>query len=161
MADWSHLKAKVSECAAISICGQTGKTRNPNLILSDKMIPYLGNKSVSFLGLPINAEMAYIKEQLAQKLKKFLTVTNTSPLSRQQKLRVYKNVICPRLSWLLSLSDLSLSWVESMLESQVTRMLKKWCGLSRQADPSRIYLSKANGGLNMPTITSCYKKAQV
>ena len=43
----------------------------------------------------------------------------------------------------------------------MTKMLKNWCGLSRSADPSHIYLSKANSGLNIPTITSCYKKAQV
>ena len=100
-----------------------------------------------------------IKEQLALKLETFLTVTDQSPLSRQQKLRVYKDAICPRLSWLLSLTDLPLSWVERMLKPQVTKMLKNWCGLSRSADSSRIYLSKANDGLNIPTITSCYKKA--
>ena len=124
------------------------------------MISYLGNKSVSFLGLPINAFLSTdgIKEQLEQKLEKFLAVTNRSSLSHQQKLRVYKDSICQCLSLLLSLSDLPLSWVECMLEPQMTRMLKKWCGLSRSADPSHIYLSKANGGLN---ITSCYKKAQV
>ena len=118
---------------------------------------------MSFLVLPINALFSIddVKIQLAQKLEKFITVTDRSPLSCQQKLRVYKDAICPRLFWLLSLSDLPLSWVERMLEPQVTRMLKKWRGLSRSADPSRIYLSKANGGINMPIITSHYKKAQI
>ena len=138
--DWSLLKAKVLKCAAISICGQTGKTSNPHLVLSNAKIPYLGNKSMSFLGLPINAVHSTdcIKEQLALKLEKFLTVTDRSTLSRQQKLRVYKDAICPRLSWLLSLTDLPLSWVKRMLEPQVTKMLKNWCGLSRSADPSVI-----------------------
>ena len=53
--DWSLLKAKVPKCAVISICGQTGKTSNPHLVLSNAKIPYLGNKSMSFLGIPINA----------------------------------------------------------------------------------------------------------
>ena len=81
--DWSLLKAKVPKCAAISICGQTGKTRNPHLVLSNAKIPYLGNKSMSFLGLPINAVLSTdgIKEQLALKLEKFLTVTDRSPPS--------------------------------------------------------------------------------
>ena len=115
--DWSLLKAKFPKCAAISICGQTGKTSNPHLVLSDGKIPYLGNKSMPFLWLSINAVLSTdgIKEQLALKLEKFLTVTDRSPLSRQQKLRGYKDAICPRLSWLLYLTDLPLSWVERML----------------------------------------------
>ena len=40
-------------------------------------------------------------------------------------------------------------------------MLKKWCGLSHPADPSRIFLTKANGGLGIPSLTTCYKKAQI
>ena len=41
------------------------------------------------------------------------------------------------------------------------RFLKKWCSLSRSADPARIFLSKTNGGLDIPSITTCLKKAQV
>ena len=43
----------------------------------------------------------------------------------------------------------------------LTRFLKKWCGLSRSADTARIFLSKASGGLDIPSITTCFKKAQV
>ena len=47
-----------------------------------------------FLGLPINAVLSTgIKEQLALKLEKFLTVTDQSPLSRQQKLECTKDVL--------------------------------------------------------------------
>ena len=160
---WSLLKAKVSKCSAISINGQTGRTTNPRLHIAQEMIPYLGNRSTSFLGLPINATLSLdsIKLQLQSKLEKFLTVTDQSPLSRQQKLKIYRNAICPRLTWLLSLADIPLTWVERTLEPPVTKLLKKWCGLSRSADPARIFISKPKGGLDIPSIASCFKKAQV
>ena len=161
--DWSLLKAKVSKCAATSIDGQTGRTTNPRLHITQEKIPYLGSNFTSFLGLPINATLSLdsIKEQIHSKLEGFLTATDHSPLSRQQKLRIYRLAICPRLTWLLSLTDLPLTWVERTLEPLATRLLKKWCGLSRSADPARIFLSKASGGLDIPSITTCFKKAQV
>ena len=161
--DWSLLKPKVPKCAAMSINGQTGRTANPRLHISHEKMPFLGNNSTSFLGLPINATLSMdsIKEQIQSKLDRFLTVTDRAPLSRQQKLKMYCMAICPRRTWLLSLADLPLTWVERTLEPPVTRFLKKWCSLSRSADPARIFLSKTNGGRDIPSITTCFKKAQV
>ena len=105
--------------------------------------------------------MYHIKDQIQTKLKRYLHSADQSPLSRQQKLRIYKDAILPRLSWLLSLIDLPLSWVERSLEPLVTKLLKNWCGLSRSADPSRIFLSRTNGALGIPPVTTCYKKAQL
>ena len=125
----------MSKCAATSIDGQTGRTTNPGLHITQEKIPYLGSNFTSFLGLPINATLSLdsIKEQIHSKLEGFLAA-DQSPLSRQQKLRIYRLAICPRLTWLLSPTDLPLTWVERTLEPLVTRLLKKWCGLSRSAD---------------------------
>ena len=116
-----------------SIDGQTGRTTNPGLHITQEKIPYLGSNFTSFLGLPINATLSLgsIKEQIHSKLESFLTATDQSPLSRQQKLRIYRLAICPRLTWLLSLTDLPLTWVERTLEPLATRLLKKWYGISR------------------------------
>ena len=86
--DWSLLKAKVPKCAAISIHGHMGKCTNPHLSISNERIPFLGSKSTSFLGLPVNATLSTdsIKEQLQQKLERYLNLTDQSPLSRQQSL---------------------------------------------------------------------------
>lgn len=89
--------------------------------------------------------MDSIKEHVQSKLERFLTVTNRAPLSRQQKLKMYRMDICSHLTWLLSLADVLLTWVELTLEPLVTRFLKKWCSLSRSADLARISLSKSNG----------------
>ena len=48
----------------------------------------------------------------------------------------------------------------SNLEAIATRFLKKWVGLARPADPSRLYLLKTKGGLGLPAISTTYKKQQ-
>ena len=39
-----------------------------------------------------------------------------------------------------------------------TRHLKKWSGLARSADPARLYVPKAKGGLELPPISLMYRK---
>ena len=85
--DWFLLKAKVPKCAAISICGHPGQCS----------IPFLGSNLIFFLGLPLNAALSteHIKDQTLTKLERYLHATDQSPLSHQQKLRIYKDAILP------------------------------------------------------------------
>ena len=71
------------------------------------------------------------------------------------------DAILSRLSWLLSLTNLPLSWVARSLEPLVTKLLKNWCSLRRSADPFCNFLSRTNRGLGIPPVTTCHKKAQL
>ena len=46
----------------------------------------------------------------------------------------------------------------SAQRQEATWYLKRWCGLARSADTSRLFLPKANGGLDLPELTTMYKK---
>ena len=84
-----------------------------------------------------------------------------TPVTRQQKLRLYRAGICPRMSWDLTINSLPLSWVTGTLEATATRFLKRWSGLAKSADTARLYLPQSQGGLNLPPISLLYKKHQV
>ena len=61
---------------------------------------------------------------------------DTSLVTRQQKLRLYKQGVCPRLSWALLVDEFSITWLERDLQPLATRFLKKWTGLTRSANTS-------------------------
>ena len=42
-----------------------------------------------------------------------------------------------------------------------TRFLKRWSGLAKAADTSRLYIPRSQGGLNLPPISLLYRKHQV
>ena len=46
------------------------------------------------------------------------------------------------------------------MEAMATKFLKKWIGLARSTDTSRLYLPKSEGGLELPAISTLYKKQQ-
>jgi hypothetical protein len=87
-----------------------------------------------------------------------LQKVNETPITRQQKIKLFKVSICPRLTWDLSISDLPVSWLQNTLQPIATRFLKRWSGLAKSADPNRLFLPKSNGGFELPHLTTLYKK---
>ena len=86
---------------------------------------------------------------------------DAAPVTRRQKLRLYKAGICPRLSWLLNIEELPFTWVERKLEATATWFLKKWAGLAKSANTSLLYLLQKMGGLNLPSLSVFHKQLQV
>ena len=78
-------------------------------------------------------DTAHAKEGLINRLQQMLDRVDACPVTRHQKLRLYKAGICPRLSWLLTIEELPITWVERQLEAMATRYLKKWAGLAKSA----------------------------
>ena len=161
--DWALMKAEVNECVAVAITGQTGRVYDPKLAMAGEPLPLLADKAVKFLGLPITTrfDSKEIKSSLMSKLDNYLTRVHKAPLSRQQKLHIYNEALIPCLNWLLTIADLPLTLVERTLEPPARKYLKMWSGLPRCADPSRLYLPRSLGGLEMPSLPTVFKKLQV
>ena len=90
-----------------------------------------------------------------------LESVDTCPLTRGQKLKMYRGGVCPHLTWLLTIEDLPISWVEKNLDSAAIRYVKKWAGLAKSANPTLLFLPHKMGGLNLPLISILYKRLQV
>ena len=121
-------------CIAIAITGQTGKVFDPKLKMVENSLPFLADKAVKLLGLPITTrfdseEIEEIKSSLVSKLDTYLTQAHKSALTQQQKLRIYKGALKPHLDWLLTIADLPLTWVQRTIKPQAGKYLKIWSGL--------------------------------
>ena len=158
--DWSGMRANVPKCVSVAIKASTGKAYNPNLKLNNEPIPYLGETTFRFLGAPvaIHSTSDQSREHLVSKLTSMLEKIDATSITRQQKLKLFKVSICPRLTWDLSISDLPISWLQRHLQPIATRFLKRWSGLARSADPNRLFLPRTNGGLELPHLVTMYKK---
>ena len=160
---WSGMRAKVCKCHCMALQGSTGKLIDPQLQLAGETIPFIANNSIKFLGMRIQVphDATATKETLTANLKRMLQAVDKCPLTSRQKLRLYKAGVCPRLSWLLLIEELPITWVERELEATATRFLKKWAGLAKCANTALLYLPTKRGGLNLPALTSLYKRLQV
>ena len=102
------MKAQVPKCRSMAPQGSSGRPVDPNLYLASDAIPYAAIELVKFLESRSMSPIIHIsdmKKALATHLQQMLKKANTCPLTRQQKLRLYKASICSRLSWLLTIES--------------------------------------------------------
>jgi len=91
--------------------------------------------------IQVPADLSGTKRELVANLQRMLKAVDSAPITRRQKLRLYKAGICPHLSWLLTIVELPITWVERQLEAMATRFVKKWAGLAKSANTSLLSLS--------------------
>ena len=159
---WANMKAKVPKCKVLEI--RRGKVhQGTSLILSGASVPPIEGASFRFLGLPISDSLdnTEYRFSISQKLNHLMTLVDSTHLRRKQKLKVYSVGVCSRLTWLLMIVTLPISWVEWNLDTIATPFLKKWAGLAKCATPAILYMKTSSGGLNIPSISTSYKKLQV
>ena len=163
MASVGRHEAKVPKCHSLHIKSSSGTLIDPLLTCSNEPIKYIANRSINFLGLPIQfpKDCNRAKSQLNSLLQSMLKVVDETPLTRRQKVNIYSLVICPRFNWLLTIHEFPLSWVERQLEVTANRYLKRWTGLTKLTNPNIFYIPRSEGGLQLPSISTLYKKLQV
>ena len=160
---WSGMRAKVSKCHSLAIKSSSGKMVDPQLEISGETIPFIGNKTIKFLGMKVGVPQTTTaaKRELNMKLENMLQAVDKTSLTRHQKLKLYKQAICPRLNWLLMIYEYPMSWIERQLNAMATRFVKKWSGLAKPANPNMLFLPQRYGGLDLPSLSTLYKKVQV
>ena len=160
---WSGMKANVPKCVSLAVRASSGKPYDPNLSLNGETIPYIGDSTFHFLGAPvcIHGTTAQARDGLIKKLTHLLKKVDATLVSRQQKLKLFKLAVCPRLTWELSVNCFPLSWLKTTLQPIATSFLKRWCGLAKSADTGCLFLPKEHGGLDLPSLTLIYQKLQV
>jgi hypothetical protein len=90
-------------------------------------------------------------------LQRMIEAIDTTSLTRQQKLRLFRFGVCPRLSWPLMIEEFPISWLERELQPIATRALKKW---SASSNTSILFLPANRGGLALPSLVTLYKRMQ-
>ena len=151
--EWSGMKLKVPMCCSLAVEASSGKAYDPKLFLCGMRIPFIGNTTFRFLGAPMSIHniQEETRSALSATLESLLSRVDVTLVTCQQKLRLYRDAVCPCLTWDLSIANLPISWVEKNLDAMATRYLKRWTSLTRSPDTSHLYLPKSLGGLqNVP-----------
>ena len=70
------------------------------------------------MGMPVRVHSSNddARSSLQGSLLQMLTVIDQKPLTRHQKLRLFKYGVCPRLSWPLLVEDFPITWLERDLQ---------------------------------------------
>ena len=102
---WSGMEAKIPTCASLGLQTSTGTKIDPMLSLDNQLIPFASD-GIKFLGLQIDVpvDKSLSCKTLVMRLNNMLSKVDVCPLTRKQKLLVYKVGVCPRLVWLFTIA---------------------------------------------------------
>ena len=99
---------------------------------------------------------AEIRKRVFQDLEK----VEHSGVNGLSKLFLYEHFLVSRLSWVFLVHDLCVSFSED-LDKKVIPRLKSWAGLFRSSDLGALFRRREHLGLQLTSITMCYKKLQL
>lgn len=107
----------IKVCVCLDLKASTGKKIDPSLSLNNQAVPYAPH-GVKFLSLSIDVPLDKVKycAELMSKLERMLTRINSCPLTRRQKLLIYRSGVCPHLFWNLSVEEFLILWVERAVD---------------------------------------------
>ena len=98
---WAKMKAKPSKSRILCIKASSGKVYSPWLSIGGECMQPVGNSAFKFLGMHIRVPLdpAKARNSLKESLEAMLRAIDAVLVTRNQKLRLYKQGVCHRLTW--------------------------------------------------------------
>ena len=95
------------------------------------------------------------------KWKEYVDKVDNCLLTGVSKLWIWASFVVHKLSWIFLIQDFRPSFVKLELQPIERRVLKKWSGLTKTADPSIFFRSHEHFGLNIPELCVVHKKQRL
>ena len=160
--EWARMKAKPSKSRTLCIKASSGKVYSPDLSIGGENMQPVGSSAFKFLEMKIRVppDPADARSSLRESLEAMLRIIDAVPVTRNQKLRLYKQGVCPRLTWPLLVESFPVSFFQKIINPLVTRFLKKWSGLTRSSNTSLLFFSPRKGGLGLPSVMTISRSSK-
>ncbi len=91
------MRASVAKCQCVALEASSGHVVDPDLSLSGQKIPFIGHRPVKFLGgtVQILADKQLAHTHILNKVEALLSRVDALPVTRKQKLRLYRLGVYP------------------------------------------------------------------
>ena len=162
---WAYMIIRVDKCITFGIKKFSSRSLQyqPKLFINNKPIPSVSNgNSFKYLGRHFDFEMTNQEHNsdLLSSLSNMLKQIDSQPLHAKNKLRLYHNFVLSKISWNLTVADLSKTWVVENLDNLVSKYIRQWLDLPISATLSSIILSKNQFGLSLTLPSTKFLQCQ-
>jgi len=101
------------------------------------------------------------KSELVEVLESLMSDIDKLPMHPKNKLLLYQRYILSKISWNLTVANISKTWVCENLDNRVSKYIRQWLELPVSAALSNIFLSKTKLGLNIQLPSTKFTQCQV
>ena len=151
---WSDMIIRVDKCSTFGIKKALTKSIQylPKLIINNILFPAIARgKSFCYLGRYFEFEISNNehKSELISNLTKLMKDIDLKSLHSKNKNILYSRYVLSKLSWHLTIADLSKTWTSENLDPIVNQHIRKWLETPISGTLSNVYLTRTKFGLNI------------
>ena len=151
---WAGMVIRVDKCSTFGIKkASTSSTQFlPKLIINNVLVPSVDNgKSFRYLGRYFNFSMNNLQHMsdLLDITTTLMTKINDLPCHPKNKLLIYHRFLLSKISWNLTVADISKTWIVENLDSIVSKYIRQWLELPISATLSSLIINKSKYGMSL------------
>ena len=161
---------RVDKCKTLEVAkiGSTAKQIYPKLFVNGEIITTLKeNESFKYLGRYYNFDMTKKKHTnenhkkiLIEGVEDILSIIGKLPLHPKHKLDLYNRYLLSKISWNLTIADLTETWVKEVLDNKCHNAFRGWLEIPANGTVDIIMLSKSKFGLNIVDVSMKFTQCQ-
>ena len=164
--NWSKMTLRVDKCHTFGIMKVNGCSQQvkPKLFINNQRIkPVDINSTFTYLGRSFDFHMSgdSHKAKLAETFSSLLQSIHDLPLHPRNKLYIYHRYVLPKISWDLTVFNLTETWVKQSLDSKLRSYLRLWLDIPVSGTLDIITQSKNHYGLSILLVSEKYIQCQV
>ena len=163
---WSKMTIRVDKCHSfgIKVLGKGVKQVKPNLTINNQRIhPVEIDESFTYLGRHFDFKMTseIRKAKLITETTSIMDRISQLPLHPRFKIQLYQRYYLSKISWDLTISDLSITWVKQALDNIVNNYIRLWLDIPICGTLNLVTLSRSRYGLNITLPSTRFIQCQV
>ena len=94
------------------------------------------------------------KTTLLKNLKEMIQSIEVLRLHPRNKIKLYLRYVLPKLSWDLTVSDITVTWVKQVLDPVVNSFLRQWIEIPISGTLDILALTKSKFGIGFVSVSS-------
>ena len=151
---WANMIIRVDKSSTFGIRKQSSRSvqYNSKLFVNHLLVPRIEiGESFRYLGRYFDFNMSDAKHQseICDLFDDIISRIDKLPLHPQNKILLYSRYLLSKISWDLTITDISQTWVCETLDCIATKYIRKWLELPVSATLSNVFLPKNKFGLNV------------
>ena len=128
------------------------KQIKPKLYINNVLVPAIEiNDSFIYLGRHFDFSMSDLphQNQITEKTKSLLNLVTNLPLHPKNKLKIYHRYILSKISWDMTVTDISQTWYKNNIDNFVMSHIRSWFEIPISGTLEILTLDRSYYGLNL------------
>ena len=163
--NWADMLIRPDKCHIFGMKKSNTKSiqYSPKVYINNILVKSLKeNESFLYLGRYFDFNMSDKEHQdeLTSKLKEFMEKIDLLDIHPRNKLMIYQRYVLGKISWHLTVTNISTTWIKENLDNMVSNYVRSWLELPVSGTLKIATLSKSKYGLNFIKVSTRFAQCQ-